>query len=366
MTDSHPAPGDTAMPALPLGSRPWHGNALAAAGRGPASGAAVTGGEACSILRCALLHKNNHALRNAAMLVLHQFTQSPFCVQLRRIMAYKKLAFEVRTHPLADLRRVRRFNPIGKLPALEHRGQWVADSTDIAHYLERQFPDVPILPATPREAALSHVLEDWADESLYFYEMRLRFTFASSARRNLPRMVAMDRGLARWLLLRLIPRGLNGILARQGLGERPRSRSWQMWSAISMRWWRCWSPAFGCCPGRRPPWPILPSTPCWSALATPTRAGRRWTGAPRWAAGWPGWMTSRRIHTRTESRAKKTPRRAGRDRDHRIRAYSDVVTWVFMTATTRRLARRPSGVSLSAMGWLSPWPTAWRRLASMP
>lgn len=154
------------------------------------------------------------------MLVLHQFTQSPFCVQLRRIMAYKKLAFEVRTHPLADLRRVRRFNPIGKLPALEHRGQWVADSTDIAHYLERQFPDVPILPATPREAALSHVLEDWADESLYFYEMRLRFTFASSARRNLPRMVAMDRGLARWLLLRLIPRGLNGILARQGLGRK--------------------------------------------------------------------------------------------------------------------------------------------------
>src|SRR5690625_4527510 len=236
MTDSHPAPGDTAMPALPLGSRPWHGNALAAAGRGPASGAAVTGGEACSILRCALLHKNNHALRNAAMLVLHQFTQSPFCVQLRRIMAYKKLAFEVRTHPLADLRRVRRFNPIGKLPALEHRGQWVADSTDIAHYLERQFPDVPILPATPREAALSHVLEDWADESLYFYEMRLRFTFASSARRNLPRMVAMDRGLARWLLLRLIPRGLHDVRARPGLGRLTEEQALAEGGAPHPRW----------------------------------------------------------------------------------------------------------------------------------
>ena len=39
-------------------------------------------------------------------------------------------------------RKIKQFNPTGKLPALEHNGRFVNDSTDIAYYLESGFtPD---------------------------------------------------------------------------------------------------------------------------------------------------------------------------------------------------------------------------------
>lgn len=154
------------------------------------------------------------------MVILHQFDISPFCIKLRRILQYKQAPFECRDYPLAANRQIRRFNPTGKLPALEHAGHWVGDSTDIAHYLEKVFPSPALIPVEPELRAMCHIIEDWADESLYFYEMRLRFTFASSRDRNLPRMLAHDQGLARWFLSRAIPGALKKILAQQGVGRK--------------------------------------------------------------------------------------------------------------------------------------------------
>lgn len=154
------------------------------------------------------------------MVILHQFDISPFCIKLRRILRYKNIPFELRDYPLAAGRSIRRFNPTGKLPALEHEGRWICDSTDIAHYLEERFPEPPILPADPEQRALCHIIEDWADESLYFYEMRLRFTLPGNRERNLPRMLAQDRGVAKWFLSRVIPGGLMNILRQQGVGRK--------------------------------------------------------------------------------------------------------------------------------------------------
>lgn len=44
----------------------------------------------------------------------------------------------------------------------------VIDSTEIVHELERLFPQPAVLPAEPRLKGLSHALEDWSDEALYF------------------------------------------------------------------------------------------------------------------------------------------------------------------------------------------------------
>lgn len=70
---------------------------------------------------------------------------------------------------------VKRYSPTRKLPCIEYEGRFVNDSTDIAHFLDATFPDPPILPEEARARAQCHLLEDWADESMNFYMMKLRW-----------------------------------------------------------------------------------------------------------------------------------------------------------------------------------------------
>jgi glutathione S-transferase len=155
------------------------------------------------------------------MLVLHQYEISPFCDKVRRVLHWKGVPYTVNEIALADRRRVRALSPAGKLPVIEHEGRAIADSTEIAYYLEQRFPQHPLVPEDPVERARVHVLEDWADESLYFYEMRLRFTLAHNAVRTLPRLLHADAAPARWFLARVMPRGIASITRTQGTGRMP-------------------------------------------------------------------------------------------------------------------------------------------------
>jgi glutathione S-transferase len=154
------------------------------------------------------------------MLTLHQFQVSPFCDKVRRILHWKRLDYRVQEVPLLRAPAIRRINPIGKLPCLEHDGNFVADSTDIAHYLEERFPEPPILPRDPAQRALCHVLDDWADESLYFYEMRLRFTLPHNARRWIPELVHADSAVLRALAPHVLPGMLRRLTRKQGVGRK--------------------------------------------------------------------------------------------------------------------------------------------------
>ncbi|MEM1111318.1 MAG: glutathione S-transferase family protein [Pseudomonadota bacterium] len=153
-------------------------------------------------------------------LMLHQYNLSPFNDKIQRMLNYKGIAFEEKYWQLAEQKQVRKFNPSGKLPALEHNGHLVCDSTDMAHYIEETFPEPPLLPAAPELRGLVHALEDWADESLYFYEMRWRFGTPGNVERNLPRMVEKEKPFVRWLLPKLLPKGLKKILDNQGVGRK--------------------------------------------------------------------------------------------------------------------------------------------------
>jgi len=155
------------------------------------------------------------------MVRLWQFEISPFCDKIRRALHWKGVPYEVREVPLAEaFTAVRRVNPTGKLPCLEHDGRFVADSTDIAHHLEERFPEPPLLPKDPELRARCHVLEDWADESLYFYEMRLRFTVPHNAERFVPELTAHDPGWMQALAPWVLPRVLRATLSRQGVGRK--------------------------------------------------------------------------------------------------------------------------------------------------
>ena len=156
------------------------------------------------------------------MITLYQFELSPFCDKIRRVLHWKQQPYEVHEVTLWQaLTQVRRLNPVGKLPCLEHDGRFLSDSSDIALYLEERFPTPPLLPADPEPRARCHVLEDWADESLYFYEMRLRFGTKENARRWLPALAAHDTAPFRALALRLLPRHFAAQLRQQGIGRKP-------------------------------------------------------------------------------------------------------------------------------------------------
>lgn len=158
------------------------------------------------------------------MIRLHQFEVSPFCDKVRRILHVKGQPYEIVEVPVTrTFQHLRKLSPrIRKLPCLELDGAVIADSSDIARALETRFPEPPLLPQEPRERALCHVLEDWADESLYFYEMTLRFTLPHNARRFLPQLLAHDPPWARRVLTRLGPRMMTRLTRAQGVGRKPR------------------------------------------------------------------------------------------------------------------------------------------------
>ena len=105
--------------------------------------------------------------------VFYDWPYSPFCMKVRAILDYKSLDYDT-VRPLAARGKLRR-RGTGKVPAVEMDGAFITDSTDIAYVLETRFPDPPLLPPTDHERAVSHAIEEWADESLYFLGLYYRW-----------------------------------------------------------------------------------------------------------------------------------------------------------------------------------------------
>ncbi len=161
------------------------------------------------------------ALRMADI-TLHQFEISPFCDKVRRILRLKDVPFDIReVSALRSTLDVRRINRIGKLPVLEADGRFIADSSEIARFLDERFPDPPLWPADPRERALCHLLEDWADESLYFYEMTMRLQWPANAPRWSREAMRADGRLGEAIGPVLVPRLIAQRTKAQGVGRKP-------------------------------------------------------------------------------------------------------------------------------------------------
>ena len=77
-------------------------------------------------------------------------------------------------------------------------GQTVPDSTDIISELERRFPEPSLEPVDPGARAAVKVLEDWADEVLYFYSVYLRWCNEENYARMRREVLARLPIPARW------------------------------------------------------------------------------------------------------------------------------------------------------------------------
>jgi glutathione S-transferase len=133
-------------------------------------------------------------------------------MKVRAILDYKGVDYRA-VNPMRHMGAIRRRGGVGKVPAVEIDGELIVDSTDIAHALDARFPDPPLLPDDPRERALCHAIEDWADESLYFIGLYYRW-YEAEGRKPIPR--AFGKSLTGRIAFRFYLRRILGQLKGQG------------------------------------------------------------------------------------------------------------------------------------------------------
>jgi glutathione S-transferase len=144
---------------------------------------------------------------------------SPFVEKVVRALSVKGIAF--RLEEPRSPRDFARWNPqTRKMPAVTLDGQHLYDSTFIIRRLDELVPAPPLVSPDGLTAANQRLLEDWADESLYWYGMALRWSpknKAASARQILAGLPPAIRAIA----LLVLPRQIRATTIAQGLGRLP-------------------------------------------------------------------------------------------------------------------------------------------------
>jgi glutathione S-transferase len=152
-------------------------------------------------------------------IVLHQWEISPFCGKVRRILHAKGLSFQVREYPGILARKGQGLTKAGKLPVMDYDGERIPDSSRIAAFLEERHPAPPLVPRDPRDRALAHLLEDWADESLYWFEVRFRMLDPEARKRAAELLCAGRPAVERAVFEVALGRMYRSKLDAQGLGR---------------------------------------------------------------------------------------------------------------------------------------------------
>ena len=155
-------------------------------------------------------------------IVLHQWEVSPFCGKVRKVLRWKGLIYQTIDYNGLLATRAGRLSKSGKLPVLDYDGTRIQDSSDIVAFLEKKHPEPALYPSDPLDRAMAKLLEDWADESLYWYEVYLRVTYPEV----LPKVVELlcngrpswERNIFSVVFRRSLLRQLRG----QGLGRQDR------------------------------------------------------------------------------------------------------------------------------------------------
>ncbi|MBE9032238.1 glutathione S-transferase family protein [filamentous cyanobacterium LEGE 11480] len=101
------------------------------------------------------------------MLELHQFEASHYAEKVRLILDYKGLAY-TKVEVVPGIGQLELFQKTGQrqVPVLKDEDIYIADSTAIAEYLDRKYPEKPVIPTDPKQKALCMIMEQWADDVL--------------------------------------------------------------------------------------------------------------------------------------------------------------------------------------------------------
>ncbi len=101
------------------------------------------------------------------MLELYQFELSQYSEKVRLILDYKGLEYKkIEVTPGVGQLELFRLSGQRQVPVLKDGDTIVTDSTEIALYLDRKYPEKPIIPTDPVEKGQCLLIEEWADESI--------------------------------------------------------------------------------------------------------------------------------------------------------------------------------------------------------
>lgn len=116
------------------------------------------------------------------MIELYQFELSQFSEKVRFLLDYKGLEYrKIEVTPGVGQVEVFQMSGQRQVPVLKDGETIVPDSTDIAMYLERTYPERPLIPTAAREKGLTLLMEEWADESI---GVKSRKAFVGALNRN--------------------------------------------------------------------------------------------------------------------------------------------------------------------------------------
>jgi len=101
------------------------------------------------------------------MLELYQWELSQYSEKVRLILDYKGLEYrKIEVTPGIGQLELFRLTGQQQLPVLKDGNKYIADSTEIAKYLDLKYPDRPLIPQDPQQKGLTLLIEEWADESI--------------------------------------------------------------------------------------------------------------------------------------------------------------------------------------------------------
>ena len=116
------------------------------------------------------------------MLELYQFELSHYCEKVRLILDYKQLEYrKIEVTPGVGQIELMQKSGSRQVPVLKDGSTYVADSTEIALYLERKYPERPILPTDSLAKGQTLLIEEWADESI---ALKARKAFIGALNQN--------------------------------------------------------------------------------------------------------------------------------------------------------------------------------------
>ena len=101
------------------------------------------------------------------MLELYQFELSQYSEKVRLILDYKQLEYrKIEVTPGVGQIELMQKSGSRQVPVLKDGSTYISDSTEIAMYLERKYPERPIIPSDALAKGQCLLMEEWADASI--------------------------------------------------------------------------------------------------------------------------------------------------------------------------------------------------------
>lgn len=153
------------------------------------------------------------------MIRLISTPQDPLGDKWRRLLRFKQLEFEDQSIDFFDnLITFSIDEQFTRRPILEIEGKRLVEPSQILDAIDRVAPNPLVWPTAAEQLALARILADWADKSLHFHQLQLRYVVPTSQRVTVPSLTAKESPWAKVAATVLLPWQARAVTNRQGTG----------------------------------------------------------------------------------------------------------------------------------------------------